>query len=66
MGGWGGGVMVEVVEVVKELVEAVNELVEVVKQVVEAVKEVQQELSGNGCSSHPPCALTLNYPLFIH
>ena len=53
-------------EVVKELVEAVNELVEVVKQVVEAVKEVQQELSGNGCSSHPPCALTLNYPLFIH
>ena len=44
----------------------VKEVMEVVKQVVEAVKEVQQELSGNGCSSHPPCALTLNYPLFIH
>ena len=40
MGGWGGGVMVEVVEVVKELVEAVNELVEVVKQVVEVANKV--------------------------
>ena len=58
--------MVEVVEVVKEVAEVVKEVVEVVKQVVEAVKEVQQELSGNGCSSHTPCALTLNYPLFIH